>query len=146
MEFYRFTIRMTALLHYFPLVLFIFHHFLKWFSFKFRFGVIGKLSSTILINHQYVRLYAKFDVVVSLGVNLVEAAWHDGSPLCNESGDEEVVPHSTKTILLQEGHQKAETDVEHDMDILEHCKDKGKAMLVYLTGLWFIRRSCGTFV
>ena len=67
-----------------------------------------------------IRLYAEFDVVVSLAINLVETPSHNRTPLSHESGDKEVVTYSTEAILLQEGHQKAKTDIDHDMNILEH--------------------------
>ena len=71
-------------------------------------------------NNFYIRLYAEFDMLVSFGVNLVQTSGHYRPPLSNESGDEEVVADSTVAILLQEGHQEAKTDIDHDMNILEH--------------------------
>lgn len=75
-------------------------------------------------NNFYIRLYAEFDMFVSLRVNLVETSRHDGTPLSHESGDEEVVADCTEAIFLQEGHQEAKADIDHDMNILEHCEKK----------------------
>ena len=41
-------------------------------------------------------------------------------PLDGEGGDQEVVSHSTESVLLQEGHQETKTDEDHDVHILEH--------------------------
>ena len=68
-------------------------------------------------------------MLVSFCVNLVETSRHDGTPLSQECGDEEVVADSTIAILLQEGHQEAKTDIDHDMNILEHCEKKRERRL-----------------
>ena len=68
-------------------------------------------------------------MLVSFRINLVETSRHNGTPLSHECGDEEVVADSTITILLQEGHQEAETDIDHDMNILEHCEKKKERRL-----------------
>lgn len=76
----------------------------------------------MLQNNLYLRLYTELDMLVSLRVNLVETSRHDGTPLSYKSSDEEVVADRTIAILLQEGHQESETDIDHDMNILEHCE------------------------
>lgn len=73
-------------------------------------------------NNFYLRLYAKLNMLVSFRVNLVETSRHDGSPLSHKCSNEEVVAYSTIAILLQEGHQEAKTDIDHDMNILKHCE------------------------
>lgn len=75
-------------------------------------------------NNIYLRLYAELDMLVSLRVNLVETSSHDSTPLSYKSSDEKVVADCTITILFQEGHQESETDIDHDMDILEHCEKR----------------------
>ena len=50
----------------------------------------------------------------------------DGVPLEDKGCNEEVEAYAAKSIALQERHQKTETDENHDMDILEHCRKKKK--------------------
>lgn len=69
-------------------------------------------------------MYAELDMLVSFPINLVEGSRDDGTPLSHECGDKEVVANSTVAILLQEGHQEAKTNIDHDMNILEHCESK----------------------
>lgn len=69
-------------------------------------------------------MYAKLDMLVSFRINLVEGSRDDGTPLSDERGDKEIVADSTVAILLQEGHQEAKTNIDHDMNILEHCVNK----------------------
>ena len=69
-------------------------------------------------------MYAELDMLVPFRVNLVEGSRDDGTPLSNERGDKEIVADSTVAILLQEGHQEAKTNIDHDMNILEHCESK----------------------
>ena len=63
-------------------------------------------------------------MVVSFGVNLIETSSYNCTPLGDESSDEEVVAYSTITILLQEGHQETKTDIDHNMNVLEHYKER----------------------
>ena len=58
----------------FPFGAVYFSSFSKMILLNFQIRCNRQIEFAILINHQYVRLYAKFDVVVSLGVKLVEAA------------------------------------------------------------------------
>ncbi len=44
----------------------------------------------------------------------------EGGPLEDDGGDQEVYSHGAVAVLLQEGHQEAEADEHHDVDILEH--------------------------
>ena len=57
-------------------------------------------------------------------VKLIETTRYNGSPLCHQRCDKEVISDRSVTILFQEGHQKSETDVDHNMNILEHCEKK----------------------
>ena len=75
-------------------------------------------------NNLYIRLYAELDMLMSLRVNLVETSCHDGTPLSHKSSDEEVVADCTIAILLQEGHQESKSDIDHNMNILEHCEKR----------------------
>ena len=78
----------------------------------------------VIKNNLYLRLYAELDMLVSLRVNLVETSRHDGTPLSYKSSDEKVVADCTIAIFLQESHQESETDIDHDMNILEHCEKR----------------------
>ena len=51
-----------------------------------------------------------------------------GSPLEADHCTEHVEGNSAQPVLFQEGHEEAETDEYHNMNILEHWKKKGKRM------------------
>ena len=59
-------------------------------------------------------------MTVPLQFDLMKYAQHQGGPLSHQGGDEEVVPHSAVPVLLEERHQKTETNVHHHLNILEH--------------------------
>ncbi len=44
----------------------------------------------------------------------------EGGPLKDDGGDQKKDSHCAVAVLLQKGHQEAETDEHHDVDILEH--------------------------
>jgi hypothetical protein len=50
-----------------------------------------------------------------------ESSAEDG-PLDHQGGQEQVESYRTVTIPLQEGHQEAETDEDHHVDVLKHWK------------------------
>lgn len=51
----------------------------------------------------------------------VEEALHERGPLQGEGGDQEVEAHAAEAIALQEGHEEAETDEDHHVNILKTC-------------------------
>ena len=50
----------------------------------------------------------------------VEESLAERRPLQSDGGDQEIKCHGAVAVLLQKGHQEAETDEHHDVDILEH--------------------------
>lgn len=52
-------------------------------------------------------------------VHAVEEALHQRGPLQRESCDQEVEAHTTEAVPLQKGHEEAETDEDHHMNVLE---------------------------
>lgn len=57
--------------------------------------------------------------LASGGVQRVEPALHEKSPLQAEGSDQEVEAHSAKAVALEEGHEEAESNKDHHMDVLE---------------------------
>lgn len=55
----------------------------------------------------------------SLGVQGVEPALHEKSPLEAEGSDQEVESHSAEAVAFEEGHEEAESNKDHHVDILE---------------------------
>lgn len=53
------------------------------------------------------------------GIEGVEPALHEESPLQAEGGYQEVETHSSKAVAFQEGHEETKPNKDHDMDILE---------------------------
>lgn len=53
----------------------------------------------------------------------MEESSHDSGPLDDKTGNQEVYTDTGETISLQEGHQEAETNEHHNMDILEHWEN-----------------------
>lgn len=49
----------------------------------------------------------------------MEEALHQRGPLQGKGCYQEVKTHTAEAVALQEGHEKAETDKDHHMDILE---------------------------
>lgn len=49
----------------------------------------------------------------------VEPALHEKSPLEAEGSDEEVEAHSAKAVAFEEGHEEAESNKDHHVDVLE---------------------------
>ena len=49
-----------------------------------------------------------------------------GGPLQNDRRDQEIERDGAVTVLLQEGHQEAETDKHHHVYILEHFRHQRK--------------------
>jgi len=63
-----------------------------------------------------------FDHVPGLSISmehLVPEAVVNESPLDCHGGKQEVESHSRESVPLEEGHQEAETDEDHHMDVLE---------------------------
>ena len=52
-------------------------------------------------------------------VHAMEEALHKSSPLQSQGSDQEVEAHAAEAIALKEGHEEAETDEDHHMNILE---------------------------
>lgn len=50
----------------------------------------------------------------------LEEAPTDDSPLDHEGGQQQVEAYCAVPVPLQEGHQEAEPDENHHMDVLEH--------------------------
>lgn len=61
-------------------------------------------------------LHADVDLA---SVHAVEEALHQRGPLQGKRCDQEVEAHATEAVLLQKGHEEAETDEDHHMNILE---------------------------
>lgn len=55
-----------------------------------------------------------------VAVMKMEEPVDEDGPLQAEGRDHEVEAYRAKTVALQEHHQEAETDEDHDVDILEH--------------------------
>lgn len=53
----------------------------------------------------------------------MEPALHEKSPLETEGRNQEVEAHTTEAVALQEGHEEAESNKNHDMDILEAWRE-----------------------
>lgn len=63
------------------------------------------------------------DLDLSIGViQRMKPALHQKSPLDAERRDQEVESHGTETIALQEGHEEAKANEDHDMNILKTCR------------------------
>lgn len=60
------------------------------------------------------------DVDFDLAVVQVPDALHEETPLQAERRQEQVDAHAAEAVPLQEGHQEAEADEDHDVDVLKH--------------------------
>lgn len=49
----------------------------------------------------------------------MEPALHEQSPLHAKGGDQEVEAHAAEAVALKKGHEEAEPDEDHDVDVLE---------------------------
>ena len=49
----------------------------------------------------------------------MEPALHEQSPLNTEGSHQEAEAHSTEAVALQEGHEEAEPNEDHDVHVLE---------------------------
>lgn len=67
---------------------------------------------------EHVPLHPDVDLA---SMQTVEEALHERGPLQGEGGDQEVEAHAAEAIALQEGHEEAETDEDHHVNILETC-------------------------
>lgn len=73
----------------------------------------------------WARLPLNSDGDLSSGeVQGVEPALHEKSPLEAKGSDEEVESHSTKAVALEEGHEEAESNKDHHMDVLETWEER----------------------
>lgn len=54
----------------------------------------------------------------------MEETVDEDGPLEAEGGYHKVETHRTEAITLQEHHQEAEADEDHNVDILEHWKER----------------------
>ena len=52
-----------------------------------------------------------------------EAAGED-RPLYDDGRDEKVVADAAEAVALEEGHEEAEADEDHHVDVLEHCETR----------------------
>lgn len=62
------------------------------------------------------------DVNVVLPITEIKESMDQEWPLNDESSQQQVQADSSEAITSKESHQEAETDEDHDMDILEHCE------------------------
>ena len=60
------------------------------------------------------------DVDLDLAVRQVPEALGEQTPLQAEGGQQQVSSHAAEAVPLQEGHEEAEADEYHHVDILEH--------------------------
>lgn len=67
----------------------------------------------------------------------VEPALHEKSPLEAKGGDEEVESHSAKAVALEEGHEEAESNKDHHMDVLETWEERKVNTLVKIHRICF---------
>lgn len=59
----------------------------------------------------------------------MEEAIDEDGPLEAEGGHHEVKTHRAEAIPLQEHHEEAEADEDHDVNILEHCGGREKRVV-----------------
>ena len=71
----------------------------------------------------FLRFERDIDFVVVVIV-MPDPSTDQGGPLEYESGDEEVEPHATEAVLLEEGHEESEPNEHHHVDVLEHWNGK----------------------
>lgn len=58
-------------------------------------------------------------------------ALHEQAPLQAEGSQEQVDAHATESVSLQESHEEAKADEDHDVDILKHCRNERGGQLCY---------------
>lgn len=58
------------------------------------------------------------------GVQRVEPALHEKSPLQTKGTDQEVEAHTAEAVAFQEGHEETESNKDHDVDILEAWREE----------------------
>lgn len=54
----------------------------------------------------------------------VEKSLDEDRPLEGKSSDQKIESHPTEAVALQEGHQEAEAEENHDVDVLEACRGR----------------------
>lgn len=64
------------------------------------------------------------DVDFDLAVLHVPEALHEEAPLQAEGSQEQVDAHAAEPVSLQEGHEEAEADEDHDVNVLKHCRSE----------------------
>ena len=84
------------------------------------------------IHFKFARLDQKgaslFDAELKDAVLQVEPAANEQSPLEHVGGNEEVEGDAAESVLLQEGHQEAEADKHHAVDVHEHFEVNRSSM------------------
>lgn len=75
---------------------------------------------------RYLRFEVNWNCPWSTCKCIVHPSIDEGGPLQDQCWDEHVVPDCPEAVPLQEGHQEAETDEDHHMDVLEDWKRKGE--------------------
>lgn len=83
------------------------------------------------------------DADFDLAVFHVPDALHEEAPLQAEGSQEQVDAHAAEAVSLEEGHQEAEADEDHDVDILKHwrCERGGQFTAYWTTGSCFVARA-----
>lgn len=69
------------------------------------------------------------DVDFDLAVLQVPEALHEEAPLQAEGSQEQVDAHTAEPVSLQEGHEEAEADEDHDVNVLKHCRSEREVQL-----------------
>lgn len=72
----------------------------------------------------------------------MEEALHECGPLQREGGNQEVEAHAAEAVALQKGHEEAEANEDHHMDVLEtYTKKKPKKQnAVTNTPKWTVKK------
>lgn len=90
-------------------------------SLKQMFQLVRVTFPALLMNTCQLRpFHSNLDLAIS-EVQRMEPALHEQCPLEPEGRDQEVEPHSTEAVALQEGHQEAKPNKDHHMNILKTC-------------------------
>lgn len=69
------------------------------------------------------------DIDFDLAVLHVPEALHEEAPLQAEGSQEQVDAHAAEPVSLQEGHEEAEADEDHDVNVLKHCRSEREVQL-----------------
>lgn len=86
-------------------------------------------SCSFSFQWKHLPLYSNVDFS-GAGVEGVEPALHEKSPLQTKGGNQEVEAHSTEAVAFQEGHEETKSNKDHDMDVLEAWREGNKHIFV----------------